>query len=77
MPRNQLSPTHLYTVLLKHMHITKVSKCTMKTSQSDNNSGALAVGEAKPKTAYSRQTITLPDVALPALQTHRLKQVEE
>lgn len=33
--------------------------------------------EAEPKTANSRRTIPLPDVALRALQAHRLKQVEE
>jgi integrase len=33
--------------------------------------------EAEPKTASSRRTIPLPDVALRALQAHRLKQIEE
>jgi len=33
--------------------------------------------EAEPKTANSRRTIPLPDVALRALQAHRLKQVEQ
>jgi len=31
---------------VKHTHITKVSKNTMKISQKDNNFGALAVIEA-------------------------------
>ena len=33
--------------------------------------------EAEPKTANSRRTIPLPDVAIRALQAHRLKQMEE
>ncbi len=33
--------------------------------------------EAEPKTANSRRTIPLPDVALRALQAHRLRQAEE
>ena len=33
--------------------------------------------EAEPKTATSRRTIPLPDVALRALQVHRLRQAEE
>lgn len=33
--------------------------------------------EAEPKTASSRRTIPLPDVALRALQAHRLRQKEE
>jgi integrase len=33
--------------------------------------------EAEPKTANSRRTIPLPEIAIRALQAHRLKQVEE